>query len=171
LGMDFVGKLMSTKQLLKGQTEEERKDLRSSIRNVGEEIESNKDKIMDIHSDAFEIHLTQVNALHEKVRYPSEAIPDYENVKLLSELGKRLAEKLNPDMQISVRDVITKLIKRFTPINELENPEAEVDWYGIGMAASPYLRSVQVTGFMNGSVCTKIAEKKRKKERKKHPNL
>jgi len=155
----------------RNQTEEERNQLRVALRDHGEFIKKMKDRIIDVKESVYNFQgaLDRENQYYKKIAFPSEALIDYQNVRTLSELGVQQAVKLKLDPKFSIRDLINRLVRKFTPesIDGADGSDSQVDWYAIGLAASSYLRSVQVTGFMNGSLEVKAREKKKRKPKKK----
>lgn len=107
-------------KIMEGQTDEERRELRKSFRQVQSTIESKTMELEDANSSALDEIRGDNNALFAEVRFPRESVLDSVNVQGLATRAARqvdrLVEVISLDDEIVARSLLSLtllLLKQF----------------------------------------------------------
>eukprot|EP00814_Leptocylindrus_danicus_P020231 CAMPEP_0116027424 /NCGR_PEP_ID=MMETSP0321-20121206/14639_1 /TAXON_ID=163516 /ORGANISM="Leptocylindrus danicus var. danicus, Strain B650" /LENGTH=321 /DNA_ID=CAMNT_0003500813 /DNA_START=50 /DNA_END=1015 /DNA_ORIENTATION=- len=139
-----------------GQTDAERRKLRTSQRKLHKQITTAEgDAMEDAKATAFDQIRDTNNALFKKVRYAREAVLDGENLDAITTRASRQADRLVSVARYDAAKFVRKLKSKAT------NREHNFDWTMLGREVGTCFNAVPGINFMNGPVDHHVAEKKR----------
>lgn len=146
-----------------GQTDAERRELRSRYRSINKEITSSTlgDNIEDPNSDALDIVRGMNNDAWDNVRYAREAVLDGENLHLISVRAGKQIDKLLQVPRYDPQKLTRKLKQKCTT-----GPDKDTfDWELLGKACATCFQSVPtgMISFLNGPLEAGYKPKERKK--------
>lgn len=139
-----------------GQTDAERRTLRTSQRKLLKQITTAEgDAMEDAKAAAFDQIRDSNNALFQKVRYAREAVLDGENLDAITTRASRQADRLVSVARYDAAKFVRKLKSKAT------NRESNFDWTMLGREVGTCFNAVPGFNFMNGPVDHHVEEKKR----------
>lgn len=158
---DKAGKKKKQKKAVgkcSGQTDDERRKLRSDQRTLLKNV-SNNDGIEDARNDAFDNIRSENNELFNKVRFAREAVLDGENFEAITSRASKQADSLVSVARYDVNKFVRKLQSKF-------QSSGDFDWGSIGRDVGVCFNSVALMSFLNGPLDKETTVKKIVRQRR-----
>lgn len=158
---DKAGKKKKQKKAVgkcSGQTDDERRKLRSDQRTLLKNV-SNNDGIEDAENDAFDNIRSENNDLFNKVRFAREAVLDGENFEAITSRASKQADSLVSVARYDVNKFVRKLQSKF-------HSSGNFDWGSIGRDVGVCFNSVALMSFLNGPLDKETTVKKIVRQRR-----
>mmetsp|Transcript_798 Transcript_798/g.1214 ORF Transcript_798/g.1214 Transcript_798/m.1214 type:complete len:256 (-) Transcript_798:5-772(-) len=149
------------KKLLTDQTEEERLEIRKSIRVLHKDAADRRDELENVNNLQLVHTLEKAEKIHEKIAHPTEAIVDLQAQLTLSDIAESGIRARNQAVDISIADLLHELDKRFCPDGD------DFDWERVGMKAAEFISAVPPTRLLGGVLTKEFVRPKQRRHAKK----
>ena len=150
-------------QVMEGQSEEERRALRQSQRQLLDRMQEKSEEMVQLDSEAFEEEREQNNLLFDQVKFTRELANDGDNLVVIGELAtKRSAQLAHSVTQYSSAKIIEKLKVDYNRRKCSKGP-----WVALGNDVAHLYSAVPKMGFMVGILQSPEVQKEPKKKKQK----
>ncbi|KAI9033138.1 Nse4 C-terminal-domain-containing protein [Hyaloraphidium curvatum] len=144
------------------------REIRRDYRKELENLEREKESLLNADSYDLASHVRRVDKLHKKVQRTQEAVLDSKVLKTIADIAAVKAENLRTDSsQFDVEDFIKRVAAKLA---YGAGDRADLDWKAAGQVAFTFSRRPPALGFMLGPLEVKPKEKRERKvgERKRN---